>query len=811
MKGPGRSRSPKGSKKRKKKSSSRRGPVRRFFAAVGRLALTATVGVALGGSAVLAALFHQAEADVEARLAGPVWSQAGAVHSGPLELWRGLKLTPEELARDLSAAGYARVKDPTRPGDFAVGGNDVYINVPAKKIPGYAIPATEVHVAFSKGRVRAVSPSKRVRLGPVELAGLRGPDNEARHPVSVEGLPEHVLKAVLAMEDSRFFDHEGLDPIGIGRAMVSNMLSDGPMQGGSTLTQQLVKNLFLTSERTYARKGREALLALALEQSHTKDEILELYLNEVYFGQASGAAVCGIDQAARVFFGKPAARLELGEAATLGGIVSAPNRYSPLKHPDRARERRDITLRRMLDTGAISQVQFEAAKKAPLEVHPAVGHRRAPWFVDAAVETVEAKVGEGAVAARGLDVHTTLHPVLQRLAEQAVAEGAAELDKAFPKARGAEIALVAVRVRDGAVVAMVGGRSYGQSQFNRTTHGRRQLGSTIKPFTFLAALDGDATLSPVTIVEDAPLTRTVSGKTWTPKNYDGTYRGDVTYRDALAASRNIPAVLVAEQVGMARLQRFWKGLGLEAASSLPSASLGAFGATPLEVATAYTVFPGGGRAAPAHLVRGVIDEEGRDRWPSPSPPSSHASERATYLATRMLERVVTNGTGRKATTYGLNEGVGGKTGTTDGARDAWFAGFTDELAVAVWVGFDKGKNLGLTGSKAALPTWSRFVSYSGTAGPEFRPPESVVAMEFCPDDHLPAGKPVSCEGAYTEYVSASATPSVPKRRADGTVVEEEDGLLGRTWDRITGDDPAEPAPEPAEPSGRKRWWRRSGG
>ena len=779
---------------------------------LGRLTVTMGVGASLGGAAVLAALFHQAEVDVQSRLEGPVWSSNGAVYSGPLEIWRGLRVTPEELARDLSAAGYARVRDPSSPGDFAVSKNDLYIIAPERKIPGYRIPASEIHVAFAGGAIRAVSPSRRARLAPVELAGLRGPDNEARHPVSLDDLPEHVVQAVLAMEDARFFEHEGLDPVGIARAMVANLVSSGPMQGGSTLTQQLVKNLFLTSERTYARKGREALLALALEQSLSKNDILELYLNEVYFGQVAGASVCGIDQAARVFFGKPAARLDLGEAAVLGGIVSAPNRYSPLKHPERATKRRDLTLKRMLDTEVISKKQHDVVRAEALEVHPAVGHRRAPWFVDAAVETVEDEMGEGAVAARGLAIHTTLHPVLQRLAERAVTEGARELDKAYPKAKGAQVALVAVRVRDGAVVAMVGGRDYARSQFNRTIQGRRQLGSTIKPLTYLAAFDRDMSLSPVSVVDDAPLSRTVAGKTWSPKNYDGTFRGEVTYRDALAASRNIPAVLVAEQVGMPHLQRFWTGLGLQGASALPSASLGAFGATPLEDATAYTVFPGGGRAAPAHLVRGVIDEEGKDRWPSPVAPATHASERAAFLATRLLERVVTDGTGRRASKWGVRDGVGGKTGTTDNARDAWFAGFTDELAVAVWVGFDKSRNLGLTGSKAALPTWSRFVAYSGTAGGGFSPPDGVVEMTFCPADHQPAGEPVVCEGAYTEYVSSSAPPTVPKRQADGTVVLDDPGLLGRAWDRITGESP-EPSPEPETPdsSGRKRWWRRSGG
>lgn len=749
------------------------------------------------------------------RLDGPVWATTGSVMSGPLEIWRGLALTPEELARDLSAAGYARVRTPKAPGDFAVSQNDVYINVPAQLIPGPDVPAAEVHIAFADGRVRAVTPSRRVRLGPVELAGLRGPDNESRHPVSIDGLPKHVIDAVLAMEDARFFDHEGLDPIGIARALVSNAVSDGPMQGGSTLTQQLVKNLFLSSERTLARKGREALLSIALERSRTKEEILELYLNEVYFGQAAGASVCGIDQASRVYFGKPAARLEVGEAATLAGIVSAPNRYSPLQHPERARERRNLALQRMVDTGALSSEAAEAVRSEALEVHPAVGQRRAPWLVDAAVDTVESEWGEGVVAARGLVVHTTLHPVLQRLAERAVAEGAAELDQAHPKAKGAQIALVAVRVSDGAVVAMVGGRSYGDSQFNRALNGRRQLGSTIKPLTFLAAFEQDAAKNPATVVEDAPLTRTVAGKTWSPKNYDGTYRGPISYRQALAASRNIPAVLVAEEVGLSQLQRQWLGLGLSSATRLPSASLGAFDATPLEVAAAYAVFPGQGRAAPPHWVRGVIDEEGRDRWPSPAPPVSHAGPRAAFLATRLLEGVVQGGTGRGARKYGLVDGVAGKTGTTDDARDAWFAGFTDELAVAVWVGFDKGRDLGLTGSKAALPTWSRFVAASGTDGPgAFSPPSSVMPMTFCSADHRPAGSPVTCEDTYTEYVSKAAPPEVPRRDADGEI--EAPGLLGRAWDSLTGGDEAPspteapaPATEPAEPT-RRRWLRRGG-
>ncbi len=773
--------------------------------------MSTLLGVTLGGAVVSAALYQQAVKDVDARLAGPVWADAGVVRSGPLEIWRGMVLTPEELASDLSAAGYARVRDPSAAGDFAVGPNDVYINVPAARIPGWTIPAAEVHVAFSDGRVRAVSPTRSVRLAPVELASLRGVDNESRRPISLDALPPHVVQAVLAMEDARFYEHEGLDPIGIARAIVSNVVHEGPMQGGSTLTQQLVKNLFLTSERTMTRKAREALLSIAIEQTRSKDEILELYLNEVYFGQAAGASVCGVDQAARVFFGKPAARLEIGEAAVLAGIVSAPNRYSPLKHPERAEERRNIALSRMAEVGAISRAQADALAAVPLDVHSSVGNRRAPWFVDAAVESVEAEFGEGSVAARGLVVHTTLNPILQRLAERAVAEGAAELDATHTKSKSAEIVLVAVRVSDGAVVAMVGGRDYVSSQFNRAIHGRRQLGSTIKPFTYLALFDADPTLSPVSQVDDQPLTRTVSGKTWAPKNYDGTYKGWITYRQALASSRNIPAVLLSEEVGMARLQRFWTGLGLSGASAMPSAALGAFGATPIEVAAAYSVFPGHGQAAPAHLVRGVIDEQGKDKWPSPKAPVSHTSARAAFLATRLLEAVVQEGTAKKAAKFGVSEGIGGKTGTTDNERDAWFAGFSDDLAVAVWVGFDKGKNVGLTGSEAALPTWARFMSWSGTVdGVPFPPVDGVVQMTFCAEDHLPAGDS-GCSPSYSEYVSASSPPDVPNRSGDD--MPDPIGLLGRAFGR----DEEEGAPNATEAEGdgaprdRKKWWQRGGG
>ncbi|MEC8422488.1 MAG: transglycosylase domain-containing protein, partial [Myxococcota bacterium] len=484
-------------------------------------------GAAAGAALVGWAVYEQAKLDVDDRLRGAVWNATGRVLSAPIEVWPGLKLSPEELAADLQAAGYARVERPSQPGDFAVTGSDVVVNVPRAEGPGWTVRAQEVHVAFADGNVAAVSPRRRGRFAPAELAGLRGADNEARRPVTVEELPEHLIDAVLAMEDSRFWTHEGVDPLGLARAIVVNTVTDRPMQGGSTLTQQLVKNLFLSQERTLERKAREAVLALAIERTRSKQQILELYLNEIYLGQAGGASVCGVDQAARAYFGKPADRLDLGEAATLAGIISAPNRYSPLRHPDAAKVRRNLALDRMVAVGAVGPEDARAAREAVLDVHPGAGGKQAPWVVDAAVEQVEGALGEGSLVARGVTVYTTVQPALQRLAQDVVSRSVADLEAAHAGARGAQMALAAVRVRDGAVVALVGGRDYGRSQFNRALYGKRQLGSTIKPLTALFAFDREPGLSPATVLPDEPLERIHDGKQWAPENYDGRFLGEI--------------------------------------------------------------------------------------------------------------------------------------------------------------------------------------------------------------------------------------------------------------------------------------------
>lgn len=773
------------------------------------------LGACLGLAAVVGILYRQALADVDGLLDQPLWTTAGRVLSGPMEIWPGMVLDAEDLANDLQRAGYARVTRVRQPGDFQLSASGIDIMVPAASGPGWKVDKGEVLISFADGRVALAGGRRRVRLAPTELATIRGADNEERRPVPLARIPSPLVEAVLAMEDARFREHEGLDPLGIARALLVNAWAGGTVQGGSTLTQQLVKNLFLSQERTYERKAREALLAVAMEQRRSKDQILELYLNDIYLGQAGGAAICGVDQAARAYFGKPAERLDLGESATLAGMISAPNRYSPLKHPEAALERRDLALHRMVETGALSAEQAEAELARPLQVHALSGGRRAPWAVDASIDQVEATLGEGTVAAQGLTVHTTINPALQRLAEQAVAAGAAQLDQDHPGSAGAEIALIAVRVKDGAIVALVGGRDYGESQYDRALSARRQIGSTVKPLTWLFAFDADPELSPASVVDDAPIERTVDGKRWAPTNYDHAFLGPVSLREALVDSRNVPAVLVSEKVGLPRLQQQWQAAGLSTATDWPSAALGAFGATPEELAGAYTVFPRGGSVVTPFLVRGATGPAGASLVPAPKTGAKTLTNAASaFLAADILRQVITRGTGRGAARYGVSGPVGGKTGTTDDGRDAWFVGTTDELAVAVWVGFDRDRALGLTGAQAALPTWARFVAGSGTMDGRVAVPEGLVQVEVCAETGAPPCLLQRCDEKVSDWFRDGHEPRCGQPEVQG----ERPGLFERLRLQLRGEDAAPPAePDPSEEGegtedgagGRRRGpWRR---
>ncbi len=498
-----------------------------------------------------------------------------------------------------------------------------------------------------------MSPGKRATFRATELARLGGPEGESRHPVKLAQVPKSLVDAVLAVEDARFYEHEGIDPLGVLRAIVVNAFAGETRQGGSTLTQQLVKNLFLTQERSLSRKGKEAILALALEQRVSKDRILELYLNEIYLGQHGARSICGMDEAARTWFGKPVGRLELEESATLAGMVAGPNLYSPVRHADRAKERRDFVIDRMVEVGFLARPAGDAAKAKPLVVHASGAGRRAPWAVDLAFEKAEQQLGSGSVIGRGLEIDTTIAPALQRLAERTVASSLEDLVAKHPQLAaaegkpGVEMALVAMRPSDGAVLALVGGHDYAETPFDRATHGKRQLGSTVKLLSALLAFEADPALSGASFFDDSPLELVVDGEVWAPTDYDGKYLGPISLRRAIADSRNIPAVLLAQHVGMDRLARGWKALGLSGATARPSSALGAFEATPLELAGAFTVFPGRGVVARPRIVAAIEDGKGSTLWSEEPVTTRVASTAATFLAADLGVEVIRFGHGRE--------------------------------------------------------------------------------------------------------------------------------------------------------------------
>ncbi len=562
---------------------------------------------------------------------------------------------------------------------------------------------------------------------------------ERRTPVPLEQVPENLVRAVLAIEDHRFFEHMGINPGRIAKALVRDVAQGRAVEGGSTITQQLAKLLFLTPEKTVRRKIREAILALEIERRYTKREILSFYLNQIYLGNRT----YGVSAASRVYFDKPVADLDLAECALLAALPKAPALYDPFRHPDRARKRRNLVLGRMETLGWATPDAAAAARAQPLPRRPPARPRvLAPYFVEAVRQQLLDRLGLDPVYQGGLRVYTTLDPRLQRAAEEALARDLAALDRRHPKSAPAQGAVLAVAVDTGAVRAHVGGRSWSDSPFDRALQARRQPGSAFKPFVYLAALEAGQTQA--SVVQDAPARYRGArrGQWWTPGNYDGRFQGPMTLRRALALSRNLPAIRTLDRVGLPAVVGVARRLGLVGPFGQGlAAALGVGGTTLRELVRAYGAVAAGGLLPTPHWIRAVYGPEGRNLWPPPPAPRRAADPVDTYVLSDMLAAVVQDGTGRRA--RALPFPVGGKTGTTDDQRDAWFVGFSSRLAVGVWVGRDDNTPLGWgeTGARAALPAWIDVMLASASSGPPppWPVPPEVVFVEIDPVSGLRAG------------------------------------------------------------------------
>ena len=720
--------------------------------ALGLAALTLLSGMAL---AIYSSIELARFAKVETR-------RAVVIYAAGQTLFPGTHVRLIDLAGTLARLGYVETRAlPTARGQFrrAAGAWDISLRDGGGRVR-LEVRGERIERVMREGKEEAsVVLESEVLTGGGDQAG------EDYRPVKLAEAPKALIDAVLAAEDHRFFERGALDVRAIIRAAWANLVSGKVTQGGSTITQQLVKNRLLTHERTIARKLEEAWLAILVASGYSKAQILEAYLNEIYLGQRGSLAIRGVGAAARAYFSKEPHQLTPGEAAVLAGMVRAPNTFSPVLNPDRARARRDVVLARMHELRMLDAAAYERARGEPLRplARPWPGST-APYFADYVRQELEERSLQGA------RIDTTLDLTLQRFAENAVARGLDQLESSFPRLRRGDprarlqVALVAIDPATGEIRAFVGGRDYQASQFNRATLAQRQAGSAFKPFVYLAALhprDGPPPFTAASMVDDAPLTITTDAGPWSPRNYDGRYEGRVSVRRALEHSLNGATVRISQTVGLPVIIETARAAGLDGSlAPVPALALGAFEVTPLELASAYLSFANGGvRPGAVRGVRAAYRAGGtRVLAVEDTTPVSVMSSAEAYLMTSLLEGVIRSGTASTARGRGMPGEVAGKTGTTNEGRDAWFVGYSSRLLAVVWVGFDEGKAHGLSGAQAALPIWADFMRQALGAypAPAFAIPSGITFADIDATNGKLAGR--SCPLVVRETFLSGTEP-----------------------------------------------------
>lgn len=664
----------------------------------------------------------------------------------------GAPLQADDLLEKLDRLGYRETERLERAGDFHHGEAAIDIYTRAFTHPSGEYPAQPIRVAIAKSRIESVvslrdaRPLDRAALEPELLTSVLSEQLENRSPVTLEQVPQILQDAVVVTEDVRFWRHPGVDPLGILRAIFRNMKAGGVSEGASTLTQQLVKNYFLTSERTYKRKIKEAFMAVILDARYSKRDILEAYLNDIYLGRNRSISILGVGEASRFYFGKPVSELEVHEAALLAGMIRSPNNNSPFNNPETALKRRNTVLQLLLQEKKITQAQYDVAHSAELPRKPfrqKSGLSSIPYFVDRVLQELETDYGIDDVKGRGLRIYTAIDLTAQDAAARIVDESLGNLEKSSRRLRNhtpaLQGALIHIDVPTGEIRALVGGRNYERSQFNRALKSKRLVGSLFKPFVYLTAFEpslSNQNITPATLVNDSRfvLKRRWS-EDWSPRNYDGRYLGSVTVAQALEQSLNSASVRIGLACGVEPILKTARTLGVqtEMDDDNPAILLGAVGIPPIEMAEAYaTIARQGVRIAP-RAIRFVTDDRGRTLSGAGEAKATQVfPQRDVYLLTTVMQGVVNRGTAAGARAIGFRKIAAGKTGTTNDKRDAWFIGFTPQTLAVTWVGFDDNDPTGLSGSDAAVPMWSRYMIAvtAGQPNVDFAPPPGITMTEI---------------------------------------------------------------------------------
>jgi penicillin-binding protein 1B len=769
---------------------------------------------------------------IDARLSGDIFNNASLVFAAPTPVFVGEAMSPGDVAARLRKALYAEDAGGSQVGTYRWVGNRLEVRPgPASFFQGELIKEGPAALEFRDGRIASITslstpgPLDGYQLEPAVITTLFDNSRSKRRLVRYQDLPKCVVDAVLAAEDHSFFSHHGVNFCRIiASALHDFFRSDEIMQGGSTLTMTLARNIFgLTPQRKFGRKINQVFLALLLEQRLNKEQIFELFANQIYLGQRGGFSIYGFGEAAGAYFNKDVGSLGPAEAALLAGMIRGPNIYSPYKYPARALERRNFVLRSMLDQGMLSPAEEEKACAAPLGVVMRnVEGTEAPYFVDMVKDQLLSQFAERDLLSQSYRIYTTLDLDVQQAASEGIHAGTAEVDQQLKKAKRAkdapppdplqpQVALIVLDPHTGWLKALVGGRDYGRSQLNHAL-AKRQPGSSFKPFVYAAALssgvDGSQPLlTSATVLNDEPTTFQFAGQAYEPENYKQEYYGLVSLREALMYSLNVATVRLAEMVGYGKVRSLAVAAGINTdLLATPAIALGAYVATPLEIAGAYTIFSNGGQYVEPRFILAVNDASGRTLWRSQEVSRQVLDPRVAYLMVNLLESVINNGTGAGVRGRGFTLPAAGKTGTS---HDGWFAGFTSNLLAVAWVGYDDDRELKLSGSSSALPIWTEFMKLATREGAyrdvkPFEAPPGIVAAPVQMTANLPGG---ASTVVRNEYFIEGTEPQeqMPRPESGGILSRLFHGGSAATLPTgvatapVANDNSAPPAANPEEP------------
>ena len=705
----------------------------------------------LAGLVAGALLLAFLDARITATFTDRMWELPAKVYARPLELFVGAPVSADDLAYELQVLGYRKVASPRDPGQVSRNGGRFEIFTRGFDFPGEREPARRVQVRTGAGGVTGLSAGNGsvdlMRLDPVQIGGIYPSHGEDRILVRLEDVPDTLRLGLLAVEDQRFYSHRGFSLSGIARAALSNLRSGQVVAGGSTITQQLVKNYYLTPERTIVRKVTEILMAVLLELHYGKDQILESYINEVYLGQEGPRAIHGLALAARHYFDTPLEQLGLHQQALLIGMIKGPSLYNPLRNPERALERRNLVLDVMADREVISVEHATVARAMPLGLNTERRIRDSfPAYLDLVRRQLRREYRDEDLTTLGLSIFTAFDPLLQRQVERSTT---AVMDLIDPDGE-LESASVVTRFDSGEVAALVGGRQVRYAGFNRALDARRPAGSLLKPAVYLAALERPRQYSLATPLQDTPLQVSgPGGQLWEPRNFDRQAHGNVLLHTALANSYNLATARLGMDLGLESVADVLVRLGIESGvPEVPALTLGAGEYSPMDLVAMYQTIAAGGFRMPLRSIRDIVDARGEPLKRYPLEYDRTVSLQAVHLLHYALREVVREGTGRAVyRELPQNFEVAGKTGTTNDGRDSWFAGFSGDLLAVTWIGRDDNGGTGLTGSSGALRVWAHFMARASERSLGYRMPDGIqtrwidnssgyLTGEGCPDARM---------------------------------------------------------------------------